>query len=46
MEDCEFTVCIRCYLEMTDDDAKKNLVSGGRFYGEKLIKDREKAIGR
>jgi hypothetical protein len=32
MEDCEFTVCISCYLEMPDDEATKNLKTGGRFY--------------
>ena len=34
MDECEFTVCIWCFLEMSDDDVKKNLVSGGRFYSD------------
>ena len=36
MEDCEFTVCINCYLEMTDEEVKKNMFLGGRFYGGEL----------
>lgn len=41
MDDCEFTVCINCYLEMSDDEVNSNIVSGGRFYGEKLEKEEE-----
>lgn len=35
-DECEFSVCVNCYIEMSDDEVKKNMVSGGRFYGEKL----------
>ena len=34
--ECEFSVCINCFLEMSDGEATKNMASGGRFYVEKL----------
>ena len=39
MEDCEFTTCINCYIEMSDDDVKKNMVAGGRFYPNVVEKE-------
>jgi hypothetical protein len=32
MDECDFAVCVRCYLDMSDDEVKQNIVSGGRFY--------------
>ena len=37
--DCNSRVCGRCLIEEGDDNTKKNLVAGGRFYGEKLEKE-------
>jgi len=42
MNDCEFTVCLNCYLGMTDDEVNKNPATGGRFYEKEKPKE-EKA---
>jgi len=37
--DCGEKLCGQCFLDTLDDPAEKNLFSGGRFYGEKLLKE-------
>ena len=34
--DCEFRICVVCHLK-EEDDARRNLMAGGRFYGEPLM---------
>ena len=36
-DDCGFRLCIVCHLQERDDDTRRNLISGGRFYGEPLL---------
>ncbi len=45
--DCYWKTCEICYMEeCCKADAEKNLYVGGRFYGEKLIKDDDKSKPR
>ena len=39
--DCNSRLCGRCLIEEGDDDIKRDMASGGRFYGEKLKKEGE-----
>ena len=42
MEDCESELCRQCLLDWCyNTDAGKNLSVGGRFYGEKLEKEKD-----
>ena len=39
--DCNSRLCGRCLIEEGDDDTKRDMASGGRFYGEKLEQESE-----
>jgi len=31
-DDCDFALCVWCYLEQAEDDVARNIACGGRFY--------------
>ena len=35
---CGERLCSWCFLDMIDNDVDKNLYTGGKFYGESLLK--------
>jgi len=37
--DCGERLCHQCFMDSLPDDTSKNMASGGRFYGEKLLPD-------
>jgi hypothetical protein len=37
--DCGEKYCEQCLIDKLKTDAERNLYVGGRFYGEKLIKE-------
>lgn len=36
---CGEKYCDQCFLDACEDDTERNVYVGGRFYGEKLLKE-------
>jgi hypothetical protein len=41
--DCSSKLCRQCFLDSLPDNVSRNIAVQGRFYGEKLIKDKKEA---
>lgn len=44
VNDCSEEYCHQCLMEWLHDDRAKNIKAGGRFYGEKLIRENEHTV--